>query len=281
MGVVAVIGSAVLLQGSVHVLHTERSFFGINKVKLLDGGHKIALIHGTTMHGTEFTDPKRWREPLAYYARSGPAGQALTAAGLRSNVAVIGLGTGALACYRVPRETWTFYEIDGAVEKIAHDTRYFHYLAACGAGTRIVLGDGRLSLRAVADRQFDLLVIDAFSSDSIPMHLLTREAVELYLKKLKPHGIILFNVSNEYLRLMPELATVIANIGAAGRDQIYFPSAAEAISGASASEWAAIAATDSDLKFLNSDKRWKPISPMPGRKPWTDDFSNVLRAIQW
>ncbi len=148
--------------------------------------------------------------PLAYYARSGPVGQALALAGPRHQVGVIGLGTGALACYRRPGEDWTFFEIDAAVVRIARDPRYFHYLEDCGGGTRILLGDGRLSLKGMPDRHFDLLVVDAFSSDAVPVHLLTREAMSLYLRKLKPHGIVLFNISNEYLDLRPVLATVIA-----------------------------------------------------------------------
>jgi spermidine synthase len=281
MGVAAVIGGAMLVQGSVEVLHTERSFFGINKVKRIDDGRKIVLIHGTTMHGTEFTEAAFRREPLAYYARSGPVGQMFALDGVRSNVAVIGLGTGALACYRKPGEAWTFFEIDGAVEQIARDTRYFHYLADCGEGTKIVLGDGRLSLKAVPDHQYDLIVIDAFSSDSIPMHLLTKEAIALYLRKLKPHGVVLFNVSNEYLRLVPVLSAAIESAGAAGRHQIFFPNARETAAGATASEWMTMAANDSDLVFLAPDKRWAKLGPEKAGEPWTDDFSNIFRAIRW
>jgi spermidine synthase len=265
----------------VDVLHTERNFFGINKVKLIENGRKVTLIHGTTMHGTEFTDPALRRAPLAYYARSGPVGQLLALTGTRPKVAVIGLGTGALACYRKPGEAWTFYEIDGAVEQIARDTRYFHYLQNCGAGTQIHLGDGRLSLSAVPDRSFDLIVLDAFSSDSIPMHLLTREAVALYLRKLTPHGVVVLHVSNEYLNLVPVLNTVVESLGAAGRHQIYFPSAAESDRGASASEWMAIAAQGADFDFLAPEKRWQGLGMARAGAPWTDDFSNIFRAIKW
>ena len=280
-GVAAAIGAAVIVQGSVEVLHTERNFFGINKVKLIEAGRKITLTHGTTLHGTEFVDPAFRRVPLAYYVRSGPVGQLLALSGTRSNVAVIGLGTGALACYRKPGEAWTFYEIDGAVERIARDTRYFHYLQECGMGTRIQLGDGRLSLAAAPDHSFDLIIIDAFSSDSIPMHLLTREAVALYLRKLTPHGVIVLHVSNEYLNLMPVLNNVVESLGAAGRHQIFFPSAAEIAQGASASEWMAIAARDADFDFLAPEKRWQAVSKARSGTPWTDDFSNIFRAIKW
>jgi hypothetical protein len=280
-GVAAMIGSALLVQGSIDVLHTERNFFGINRVKRIEDGAKTVLIHGTTMHGTEFTDPKRRREPLAYYAHSGPVGQLLALAGLRPNVAAIGLGTGALACYRKPGESWTFFEIDGAVERIARDPRYFHYLGDCGEGVRVVLGDGRLSLKAMPNRSYDLIVIDAFSSDSIPMHLLTKEALALYLQKLKPRGIILFNISNEYLNLAPVLSTLVASVGAAGRHELFQPSATEVAQGASASEWMAIAATDADLAFVAPENRWHPLHAAQGGTPWSDDFSNIVSAIRW
>ncbi len=280
-GVAAVIGAVVLVQGSVDVLHTERNFFGINKVKLIDNGRKVTLIHGTTMHGNEFTDAGRRKEPLAYYARSGPVGQMRALAGIRQDVAVIGLGTGALACYRKPGEAWTFFEIDGAVERIARDTRYFHYLEDCGSGTRIVLGDGRLSLKAEPDRRYDLIIIDAFSSDSIPMHLLTKEAVALYLRKLKPHGIILFHVSNEYLDLAPVLTAVVKSVGAAGQHQLFYPSPAQSAQGASGSEWMLIAANGADLGFLAPEKRWQALGSAAGGEPWTDDFSNIFRAVRW
>ncbi len=163
LGVAAVMGTTLVVHDSVGVLATERNFFGINKVKLSDDGRETALIHGTTMHGTEFTDPALQREPLAYYARSGPVGQIFALSAPRPNVAVIGLGAGALACYRRPGDSWTFFEIDSAVEQIARDTRYFHYLADCGGNSRVVIGDGRLSLKRIPDAQYDLIVIDAFS----------------------------------------------------------------------------------------------------------------------
>jgi spermidine synthase len=281
LGVAAMIGGAAFVENSVNVLHTERSFFGINKIRLFDGGRQTALIHGTTLHGIEFNDPKLQREPLAYYTRSGPVGQALAHAGLRREVAAIGLGTGALACYRTPGESWTFFEIDDAVERIARDARYFHYLSDCGAGVKVALGDGRLSLKAMPDRAYDLIIIDAFSSDSVPAHLLTREALALYLHKLKPHGFILANISNKYLRLEPVLASAIVDAGAAGLDQRHFPSAGQNANGAFPSEWMAIAATSSDLGFLASDRRWRAITAEPNTRPWTDDFSNIFRAIRW
>ena len=280
LGIAVVMGGAFFVRSSVDVLLIERSFFGINKVKLLEQGQKIALVHGTTLHGTQFTDPKRRSEPLSYYARSGPAGQMFAADGTRPRAALIGLGTGALACYRRPGEDWTFFEIDGAVERIARDTRYFRYLSACG-GAKVQLGDGRLSLSAAPDRSYDLIVIDAFSSDAIPTHLLTREALALYLRKLRPGGVILFNLSNKYLELGPVLAGGVASVNAFARRQLYYPTQDEAAQGAAASEWMVIAARDADLDFLKHDRRWQPTQGQPGVSPWTDDFSNIFRVILW
>jgi hypothetical protein len=279
-GVAAMVGSALLVQSSVDVLLTERNFFGINRVKLIEGGSKTALIHGTTMHGTEFTAPSLRREPLAYYARSGPAGQLMALGGIRNDVAAIGLGTGALACYRKSGERWTFFEIDAAVEKIARDTRYFHYLSDCGV-PKIILGDGRLSLKERPDHSYDLIIVDAFSSDSIPMHLLTREALALYLSKLRSRGVVLFNISNDYLELAPVLTTLVKSVGAAARHQLFQPSPADVAKGATASEWMAIAASESDLEFLRKEKRWQGVKTDVDPAPWTDDFSNIIGAMRW
>jgi hypothetical protein len=280
LGVAGVIGTAVVVQGSVGVLHQERSFFGVNRVKLQDQGRKTVLIHGTTTHGAEFVGADR-REPLMYFARSGPVGQALDSLGPLRRVGVIGLGTGALACYSKPGEQWTFYEIDGAIERIARDDGYFHFLADCGAGARIVLGDGRLSIAKEPDNYYDLIVVDAFSSDSIPMHLLTKEALSLYIRKLTDHGVILLHISNMYLQLEPVVATLVGSVGASGRDELYEPTPVESAAGASASEWVAIARTARDLSFLDHEPRWKPLAASPGSRPWTDDFSNIAAVIKW
>ena len=278
LGMAVLLGGAVALDNSVDVLHQDRSFFGVNRVKRIEDGSKLALFHGTTMHGTEFTDPALWHEPLAYYSREGPAGQLLSAAAQRRAVTLIGLGTGALACYRQPGESWRFLEIDPAVERIARDTRYFHYLSDCAGDSPVILGDGRLSLQAVPDGSQDILVVDAFSSDAIPIHLLTREALQLYLQKLAPHGIVLLHISNQHLALAPIVGDLAASVGASARHQLYTPSAAARLSGGGDAEWAVIGRQAGDLDFL--DARWEPLVPRPGVAPWTDDFSNIFEAIR-
>jgi spermidine synthase len=281
LGVAGVLGSAMFVQASVGVLHQERSFFGVNRVKVQNQGRQIALIHGTTAHGAEYVDANRRLEPLMYFARSGPVGQVFGSRGDLHTVGVIGLGTGALSCYSKPGQEWTFYEIDGAIERIALNAAYFHYLDSCGRGVKIVLGDGRLSIRTAPNNYYDLIIIDAFSSDSIPLHLITKEAMSLYMEKLAAHGTILFHISNRYLRLAPVVATLAETVGAVARDELYDPSPQELAQGATASEWIAIARSNEDLAFLDKEPRWKPLVSRPGARPWTDDFSNIVSVIKW
>ena len=281
IGVGGLLATMVLIPGSADLLHQERSFFGVYKIATTAARSRIELFHGTTMHGSEFVDPTQYREPLSYYARSGPLGQIFAARSDLRQVALIGLGTGALACYRRPGEAWTFFEIDPAIERIARDTRWFHYLDICGQGIPVVLGDGRLSLRAEQDSSFDAIVVDAFSSDAIPMHLLTQQAMQVYLRKLKPHGILVLHISNLYLRLSPVVAALAASVNAVAREQLFQPSRAESIAGASPSDFVIVARDDTDLAFLDPDRRWSRLPAPPGARAWTDDYSNIVDAIIW
>jgi hypothetical protein len=151
-----------------------RSFFGVYRVTVTDDGSARLLAHGTTLHGAESLLPGEENLPLTYYSHEGPFGRffATVAPNSVRHVAVVGLGTGALACYAQPGQDWTFYEIDPLIERIAHDPRYFHFLANCGNLPRVVFGDARLAIASAPDGTYDVLILDAFSSDSIPMHLL-------------------------------------------------------------------------------------------------------------
>ncbi len=279
LGLAALLTAAIGLDSAVGVLYQDRGFFGVNRVKLADGGAAHALVHGTTDHGVEFVAPERWREPLGYYARSGPAGQLLTARAEAHNITLIGLGAGALTCYRQPGQHWQILEIDPAVAQIARDTRFFHYLSECAGDTPILLGDGRLTLQKLADGSQDIIVVDAFSSDSIPLHLLTREALQLYLRKLGTGGTVLLHISNRYLALAPVVAALAADTGAAVKRQLYEPTEPERAAGAAPSEWVALARQPAELDFL--DARWQSLAAPPGARPWTDDFSNVTSALRW
>ncbi len=281
LALLAVIFGAATVNGSVGVLHQERTFYGVLRVKSIDGGRKVQLFHGTTSHGAEFVDPERRREPLMYYAKSGPIGQIFEAVGDTRTVGVIGLGTGALVCYRKPGQEWTFYEIDEGVERIARDPRYFRYLEDNGPDTKVILGDGRLSLKESPNGYYDALIIDAFSSDSIPIHLLTKQALTLYLDKLSEHGILIFHISNMTLNLAPVVANLVTSVDAVAKYESYDPTPPEMNNGATASQWVAIARHQRDLGFLERYPGWKPLIAAPNGKPWTDDFSNIVSAIKW
>ena len=203
-------------------IETARSFFGVHKVAEINGGSARVLYHGTTIHGAQRlrnedgTPVAGVPEPLTYYYFGGPLAEAISAAravrGGLDHVAVVGLGTGSLACHRKGREHWTFFEIDPEVIRIARDPRRFEFLSKCAPDMPIVAGDARLTLETSSDR-YDLIVLDAFSSDTIPVHLLTREAVAGYLSKLTPHGVIVAHISNRHLDLAPVVANVAQSLG--------------------------------------------------------------------
>ncbi|HEX2202230.1 MAG TPA: fused MFS/spermidine synthase, partial [Longimicrobium sp.] len=255
-------------------LLAERSFFGRFTVLAVDGHH--ALYHGSTLHGAQNRDPAKRREPITYYIPTGPFGQvfaSLQAPAGRRRVAVVGLGTGTAAAYAAAGDRWTFYEIDPHVERMARDPRYFTYLADAPADVRVVLGDARLSLAAARGERYDLIVLDAFSSDAIPMHLLTREAMGIYLDRLAPGGMVLYHVSNRYLDLEPVVAALARERGLVARVGTGSSFGRRFHSG---SRWVAVARTDDDLGPLMADHRWEAAETKAGVAPWTDDFSSIL-----
>lgn len=284
LGVGALLVAQLALSVS-DVLVRERSFFGVHKVAVHDEGRFHVLVHGTTIHGAEHVDPALWREPLTYYHREGPLGQlfaALDGTDRIKRVGAVGLGAGSVVCYRKPGQTWVFYEIDPVVERLARDTRYFHFMSECAGDTPVVLGDARLSLRSAPEGYYDLMILDAFSSDAIPIHLLTREAVELYLSKLADNGILMFNISSRFLDLTTVLGNVAADLGLAGRVQIFRPLKPEDQQGfKSKSDWVVLARTPEALAMLDGRPGWKPLEPRPAAGLWTDDFSNIIGVLKW
>ena len=203
-------------------LYVSRTFFGVYRVTTDQGDRYHSLFHGTTLHGMQAVDPAHQGEPLTYFHREGPIGQAfagLPAVAARREIAVVGLGVGTLASYRTPGQQWTFYEIDPEVERIARTDAYFTYLRSCGDGCRVVLGDARLSLARAPLHGYGLIVLDAFSSDAIPIHLMTTEALGLYLSRLAPGGALAFHISNRHLTLAPVLARLALSHGLAVRLQ--------------------------------------------------------------
>ncbi|HEX4553053.1 MAG TPA: fused MFS/spermidine synthase [Xanthobacteraceae bacterium] len=267
---------------------TTRSFFGVHQVTDSTDGRYRVLTHGTTIHGaerlrSESGDVLAGRpEPLTYYYFGGPISESIEATraalGGLKNVAVVGLGAGSLACHRKDPEHWTFYEIDPEVIRIARDARMFRFLPECAPSASIVLGDARLTLAASGAR-YDLIVLDAFSSDAVPGHLLTQEAFAIYLSHLAPHGVLVAHVSNRHLDLVPVVAAA-----AKAKDLIAFlrdDGEGDPASGEYkvASTVVALARDPADLGDLPTRASWRQLEPDAGMPPWTDDYSNILGAM--
>jgi hypothetical protein len=220
---------------------------------------------------------------LTYYSYDGPFGRFFAAANPASirHVAAIGLGTGALACYAQPGQEWTFYEIDPLVERIARDTRYFQYLANCGNRPRVVLGDARLTIASTPDGTYDVLVVDAFSSDSVPMHLLTREALALYLRKLAPGGSLLFHISSRTLDLRPVVGALAADAGLAVWMLYDRPPPGELWRRSPAIVMAPAIRGSDPNRFKPADGWVEQLPPFSARSLWTDQRSDLLGAIRF
>jgi hypothetical protein len=240
-------------------------------------------MNGTTLHGVKSLEPGRENLPMAYYSPEGPFGRffAASAPGSVRHVAVIGLGTGSLACYAQPGQDWTFYEIDPVVERIARDPRYFGFLASCGNSPRIVLGDARLNIGRAPDGAYDVLIVDAFSSDAIPMHLLTREALALYLRKLAPGGRLLFHISSRTLDLRPVIGALAADAGVPARTLFDLPPPGSSAWRRAPALVVAVAGRGGDLAGLDAADGWTPMHPREAQFLWTDQRSDILRAIRF
>jgi SAM-dependent methyltransferase len=285
LGIGAVmLASQVAINSYGLVLLRERNFFGVLRVTEDAQGRYRRLVHGTTIHGQQSLDPARSRQPLTYYHRTGPIGQVLDAfaAGpARPDVAVVGLGAGTLASYATADQHWTFYEIDPAVVRIARDPRHFTYLKDCRARTcDVILGDARLRLQEAPESGHGLIILDAFSSDAIPVHLLTREALRIYRDKLADGGVIAFHISNRHIDLAPVLDALARDAGLVARVRSDLDLSPEQVAdGKLPSVWVVIAARGADLGALAEDPRWREPRSHPGEAVWTDDFSNIIKHL--
>ena len=280
---------AVMLASGVYTeiqnrtLHAERNFFGTLSVRLDPETATHILYHGNTIHGRQFVSPELQREPLSYFHREGPLGQifaAFNANAASPNVAVVGLGAGSMACYSFAGQHWTFYEINPAVISIAQTKEYFTYLQKCAAADiDIVLGDARLQLQNAPDQHFGLIVLDAFNSDAIPIHLMTEEAIALYTSKLAAGGMLAFHISNRSVKLDLVLADLAKRTGATClslADGEHNPR-----TGKDPSEWLVMAQHSAAFDSLAQNPRWRVVQGGNGSHAWTDDFSNILTVFRW
>lgn len=267
--------------GKSDTLWRDRSFFGAYRVTESTDPPMVSLVHGTTNHGGQWIDADGALRPTTYHTAASPLAAALKATQAqtdRQRVGVVGLGSGAMAYYRRPGDVWRYFEIDPLIVRLAVDSGYFGMLAAHDPAPSIVLGDARLTLAREPERSFDVLVMEAFSSDAIPTHLLTREAVALYMDKLAPDGVLLLHISNRLLDLQPVAAAAAAELDypaviarSKRPDEADDPTYAPSV-------WVAVARTRETLDVLGSG--WEVLEA-PQARAWRDDHSSLVRAIRW
>jgi hypothetical protein len=263
-----------------NVIYQDRSFFGINRVEETPDGILHELKNGNIVHGSQVGGVGI--DPSTYYHRTGPMGQLLEALPDRSllgQTAVVGLGAGSMACLSQSGERWTFFEIDPAVVKLASDPELFSYLRDCDGELEVQVGDGRMLLKRQANSKYGLIALDAFSSDAIPVHLLTRQAAELYESRLRPRGVLAFHISNKYLALEPVLGNVSRAAGLACYAQAD-RKVGRRFLGKYPSHWVAMARSERDLGGVPGDARWHRCSSERGARVWTDDYANVIGAFR-
>ena len=271
-----------------------RSFFGVHKILDTPGSEYRVLMHGTTIHGAQKIrdaegNPISGRpEPITYYTANSGIGQAIKAAreqkGGPIRIAAVGLGTGSIACLTEEGDALTFYEIDQSVVRIAREDNYFTFVASCAPDAQIRLGDARFTLADVPDGQYDVIVVDAFSSDAIPIHLMTQEAMAIYLKKAAPNGLVVLHVSNRHL----ELSSVVAGIadangaitrvhvgGAGDNDEQEYSDSTYRYS----TNVAVVGRSDEAFGPLATRESWEVKEPDPTQRVWTDDYSNLIGAL--
>ncbi len=275
VGAILACGSFYTAGLSTQILEQRRSFFGVHRVVTSPDGRFHQLSHGSTLHGISIVDKPR--EPTSYYARRGPAGDVMKMMEKRPNlrVAVVGLGAGGLGGYAQKGQNWTFYEIDPFVAQIASDPRLFQFLSGSPAPYKILLGDARQELKKAPNGAYDVLVLDAYSSDTIPVHLLTREALEIYREKLAPGGVLVWHISNKYFDLEPVVGHLAQDGGWQSliRHDLNIDPAATAHDGIAPSVWAVLARQTEDLGRLTRDDNWRPLRADAAL--WSDQKSSL------
>lgn len=275
------------LRGTLsNTLFQERTFFGVISVRestLINEENRPEkfheFYHGTTKHGAQRL-PVKWRTtPLTYFSRPGPIGQFFSEYDSQNDnwkIAVVGLGAGTLSCYAKKSQQWKFYELDPDIVKVAQNPKYFTYLELCGKNHVMDVGDARISIQKEADHSLDLLIIDAFSSDSIPTHLLTQEAFELYFSKIKTDGLLAFHITNRHLALKKVISDHSKNMKFASLIQEFKPQ--NEIPLVIATDWVVMAKDEATLNPLKQSRlgNWQQLALYFDMRTWTDDFTNIV-----
>ncbi len=267
-----------------HVRVERRTFYG--RLRVVDDPSGLRqLVHGSTMHGAQALDPRQAAEPTSYHYRDSPLAAALAG---RSDIvrdapaAIVGLGAGSLIAYAQPEQRWDFYEIDPGVIAIATDPTIFTFLSSSRASWQVIPGDGRVSLSRAQDGTYGVIVLDAFSSDAVPVHLLTRDALALYVRKLRPGGMLVCHISNRYMELEPVIGSAAADLGLTAlvrHDRAL--SDADDRAGRLPTIVVAMSSQAENLARLAEDGRWLPVAPGSRWTRWSDDYANPLAAIRW
>lgn len=287
LGICMVLLNTVGLESSLgQIVYRERTFYGLTRVHRWVSQSQSAkiLMNGTTCHGFQFQGDESRRIPTTYYSFNGPLGDIF---GFVRNdsaperVGVIGLGAGTIACYAGRNDTVKFYEIDPAVARVALDPRYFTYLEDAtdrGANLDLTMGDGRLTVAKEPEGYFDLLIVDAFGSDSVPTHLLTTEALGMYMGKVRPGGIVAMNITNHNADISSVLGNTASSVGLAvyiRRDK------GDYTDERTPSIWVAMSRNPSEIEGLAANEGWSPLEKDERYRPWTDDYSNILQVLNW
>lgn len=266
---VILLGSIAMEAYHTSYLFKDRNFFGVLEVK--DKGDSISLTNGTTMHGVQMRGSPN--VPTSYYSWNGPLGALVRAMrereiGAGQNIAAIGLGAGTVACLAEPQQSVTFFEINPLSNKIANNPDYFTYLRDCAGEHEVVMGDARISMASQPSKHFSLIILDAFNSDAIPIHLITQEALAMYMDKLADNGVIAYHVSNRHMDLKPVVGNLAKTQNLYGLQAYY-----------GGSEWVFLARELKDLGALNENGRFSLVSYDDSKRTWTDDYSNIISIL--
>lgn len=279
---IVLVVSLVAADRGSSVLVDERSFFGVYRLTASSEPATHSLVHGTTLHGSQLWDGREAPEPLTYFHRTGPIGDVFAAAQAADpsmRVGVIGLGAGSLAAYARPDDAITFFEIDPLVERIARNPSYFTFLEGCAGRCGVEIGDARITLATPRQEPFDLLVLDAFSSDAIPMHLLTAEALQVYLSRLSPEGAIAYHISNRHLRLLPVVAALAEDAKLEGRSRSDSVDDEGRKLGKTSSHWVVLGRPGHPVISALDRAKWVNLSSVTPGPLWTDGYSSIFGVL--